>query len=292
MKKMPLIAIVVAILSLLGIYYSGFMYSPGAIHAKHAKVIKNCTTCHKPFTKPTGETCIAAGCHDVAYWKGKKGVSTIHLSAKECSGCHTEHQGADGNITFAPAHVNISKDSNCLECHRLGAVHIAVTNQDCKLCHGMEAWRPAKFDHKSMTKADNCAKCHQLPDKHFRTDKNCAECHDTNKWKPARFNHRFPIQHGAGRMGNTCETCHPKSLNEYDCYSGCHDHTPAGIERKHYREGINNFANCVKCHPTGREHEGEGIGEGDEGHGENGEREWRRERGHDRRRRGHDDDDD
>ncbi|MGQ9768653.1 MAG: hypothetical protein ACUVSS_15535 [Anaerolineae bacterium] len=53
----------------------------------------------------------------------------------------------------------------------------------------------------------------------------------------------------------------PRPLKAYTCY-GCHEHTPAKIESEHLEEGIWNFADCVKCHPTGREGEGNGKGEG------------------------------
>lgn len=274
-----------------------FIFSPGKLNVKHAKIEK-CATCHEPFTKPSGETCSASGCHDSVSWDRFKGITTGHLKTDGCLKCHTEHKGVNGRLTLIAPHKNVTVEDNCLDCHRLGAAHSRVKTGDCKSCHGMSAWRPAKFDHASVRKdqpcvschkliekhvktaaecndchttvkwkpatfdhklikaGDNCTSCHKLDAKHFKTDINCGECHSTVKWKPATFKHRFPMNHESRKV-NDCKTCHPKSLEKYDCYSGCHEHTESKVNRKHRKERIANFSDCMKCHPTGREHEGE-----------------------------------
>jgi hypothetical protein len=79
---------------------------------------------------------------------------------------------------------------------------------------------------------------------------NCVQCHNTNTWKGATFNHRFPLNHG-GRGAIACTTCHTTAGNTkaYTCYA-CHNQSE--IQKKHLEKGIANFANCVQCHPTGR----------------------------------------
>jgi hypothetical protein len=59
---------------------------------------------------------------------------------------------------------------------------------------------------------------------------------------------------------SSCKTCHTESLLSYTCY-GCHEHTPGDIEEEHRKEGISNFQDCTRCHPTGLKEEG---GEGGE----------------------------
>ena len=81
----------------------------------------------------------------------------------------------------------------------------------------------------------------------------CEQCHTTTAWQPAKFNgaHTFHINHG---RANTCRTCHPNSLVQYTCYQ-CHDQND--VRREHTEEGIRNFSNCMQCHASGGESEGE-----------------------------------
>ena len=79
----------------------------------------------------------------------------------------------------------------------------------------------------------------------------CATCHSTEGWLPASYSfpHTFPFGHG-GSGPNACSTCHPDTLAGYTCYA-CH--SPGGIAEEHDDEDIGDYANCVICHPTGRE---------------------------------------
>jgi len=77
-------------------------------------------------------------------------------------------------------------------------------------------------------------------------------------WKPATFEHakffELDKDHNA-----TCITCHfDNDLSRYTC-DGCHEHRPSNIRRKHEKEGIPDFENCVKCHRNARD-EPEGRG--------------------------------
>ena len=353
-KSLILLTLTVMVVAIFT-FYPSTLFSPGGLHKTHA-TIDSCDRCHEPFTKPGGNECTAAGCHDNVDWEKDKGIFTGHLKQVGCLNCHTEHKGSDGDITLAEPHTNIRPDANCLECHRLGPKHTQVKVQDCKVCHSIDKWKPAKgghdtvkninnctdchtltlkhfrtaencaechtaekwkpakfdhakygkgsdcrachklpvkhvksdancsechssnkwkpatFDHKKLSQGSDCIVCHKLPKKHFKTTANCSECHTTDKWKPSTFVHRFPMQHETKRKKNSCETCHPLSLDEYDCYTGCHEHSVRNVAREHREEGIREYSDCMKCHPTGREHERRG--------------EYRKERKH------HDDHDD
>jgi hypothetical protein len=52
----------------------------------------------------------------------------------------------------------------------------------------------------------------------------------------------------------------------YTCY-GCHEHSQEKIRRKHIKEGIRDYANCVECHRNADEHDIRGP-YGREGKGE------------------------
>ncbi len=269
------------------------MYSPGYLNEKHLE-IKNCTACHNPFTKPGWATCASAKCHDAIFWTNRKGLIRQHLKKEGCLDCHLEHAGVKGEITKTTVHENIRKDANCLRCHQLGHFHASSGDDDCKNCHIMHNWKPARFDHAPVARGDSCLDCHHLPPTHFKsrarcrtchsytkwysdkydhskikisegclechparanhlkTKKDCVECHSSSGWKPANYDHDFPKWHGSKRSNNTCLTCHPETLDSYDCYLNCHEHDAGQIEIKHLEMGVKDAYKCKKCHPFGR----------------------------------------
>ena len=172
--------------------------------------------------------------------------------------------------------------TGCFDCHAQDDTHQGGYGPNCAACHTPVDWKQATFDHsKSAFPLDgkhvdvacegchanntfkgtpkDCTSCHTKDDAHqgsFGLD--CAECHNTAGWSPAHYNrpHTFPINHGEGG-DSPCATCHPDSLLTYTCY-GCHEHNQAEIAAEHAEEGISDFTDCMECHPTGEEEEGEG----------------------------------
>jgi hypothetical protein len=202
--------------------------------------------------------------------------------------------------------------ATCASCHRAYQADFVLRHEqewgdDCRACHdGVDRFSHGRFTHDSTrftlsgrhrtapcsachaatrapagfrTVQSDCIACHRQKDVHrgeFGSD--CAACHGTESWPDARFEHLFPINHGeGGRVA--CRICHDQapSYRSYTCY-GCHEHAPERVRRKHDEERIANLEDCVRCHRTGSEHEGEGRGH------EGGRREHERE-GHE-----HDDD--
>jgi hypothetical protein len=232
---------------------------------------QDCFSCHAPDDPHGGrfgQDC--AQCHIPEGWKPAKfdhSLAAFPLigkhSAVACEQCHRE-----GVFAGTP--------QDCFSCHAPDDPHGGQFGQECAACHTPEGWQPATFDHSRsafpLTGAHanldcqqchangvfigtptQCIACHAEPSYHaglFGTD--CAACHTTSAWTPAQFNgpHTFPINHG--RVVSSCRVCHPSRLSAYTCY-GCHEHTQANIKAKHQEEGISNFTNCVRCHPTGRE---------------------------------------
>lgn len=259
-----------------------------ALTGKHAQVA--CEDCHKDkIFKGAPQDCYSchaqqdehngqfgqdcAACHTTDGWEGA--TFDHSLSSFPLTGAHA-------NVSCEDCHregVYTGTAQECVACHLENDEHNGRFGQDCAQCHTTDTWEGAQFDHSlaafKLTGAhvnvpceqchmndvfkgapQACTSCHAEPLYHqglFSTD--CGACHNTNAWLPATYNerHRFPTNHGG--QGNSCQTCHPSSLLSYTCY-GCHEHNQAKVESEHREEGIGDFRDCVRCHPTGREEEG------------------------------------
>lgn len=249
----------------------------------------DCRTCHREHRGATAaltEIAPDAFPHAATGYRLDGHATTSTGEPFACGDCHT---ASIGEFTVA----------TCTECHRqidpaYTAAHVADFGSACLNCHdGVDRYSRTTFDHNTLafpldgkhapvacgrchvgatTLVDlqgapsACSACHADPDFHraaFGTQ--CGDCHTANGWQPATFNlqHTFPINHGEGGP-SSCRTCHPQSLATYSCY-GCHEHTPAEITDKHRGEVSGDITDCVRCHPTGREDEGDGRGEANRG---------------------------
>lgn len=180
------------------------------------------------------------------------------LDQQTCTDCH-----AQADAGFMAEHVQ-SFGGNCLGCHDgtgslanfdhsvfpLEGGHETV---ECTACHVDRVFKGTPTE---------CAACHAEPEIHAGLfDADCAACHSVAAWSPAQFNlaHTFPLDHGEEGL-LACSACHVTTFREYTCYE-CHEQ--AKMFEKHVEEGISGqrLENCVECHATGREHEGEGGGD-------------------------------
>lgn len=236
--------IVVNLLVLLALafVYPHLMVSPGALMAEHAALNTDCFACHAPL----------------------RGVS-----AQRCMACH-----APVDIGLRTSKGVAIKTATPVGSTRLRAsFHQQLTEQNCTACHTDHA-NPKLTQHrqKSFTHAllrvesrDQCSSCHAPPSNelHKNPKVGCAQCHSSEAWKPATFEHNklfvLDKDHNA-----PCATCHvANNYAKFTCY-GCHEHTPANVARKHTKEGIKNFENCVECHRSADgEPEGQGAREGE-----------------------------
>ncbi len=219
------------------------LFSPGGLARPHAD-LEQCASCHAPPGSGQVMSDRCAACHDeiVAEVGSGQRLHGLLPDAGRCLGCHTEHGGAGGRLT---AYERVHHDAFGFP---LTGRHRQVA---CDGCH-----TGADFSDAPTA----CVGCHAEPDEHrgqFGTA--CDDCHSTESWSGARFDHSFPVDHGTGRR-STCRTCHPQDYRTYSCY-GCHEHTPEGIRGEHLEEGIRDYHDCMRCHPTGREHEGRHGGE-------------------------------
>jgi hypothetical protein len=113
--------------------------------------------------------------------------------------------------------------------------------QDCSLCHGSEAWKPArisrKFDHarfgfplSGAHAATSCTSCHASLD-FTRTERLCASCHEDP--------HR-------GEMGSDCARCHTaRSFIDHSGMLRAHQLTRFPLTGSHAS------LECESCHRPG-----------------------------------------
>jgi len=215
-----------AILAALVFIYPHLMVSPGKLIPGHKLLEGDCFACHAPLT----------------------GASSLR-----CTSCHKPADIGRLATTGLPLTKPATK----------AAFHQELSSQDCVACHSDHAGvkrfaRTRLFDHTLLKKAtrEQCQSCHKAPadSLHKQITGNCLQCHTQEKWTPATFDHnKFFVldrDHNA-----SCVTCHVRNdYSRYTCYS-CHEHTPDNIRRKHIKEGISKFDDCVECHRSADEHD-------------------------------------
>ena len=171
---------------------------PGKVANAHAKLEEVCSNCHDRTNRVRqSELCLA--CHkpiaaDVRTHTGYHGRMP-NAAAGKCVGCHTEHQGREGDIvrldkaTFDHALTNFPllgahRALDCLSCHKAG-----------------EAFRKAE---------PNCIACHKKDDYHGgQLGNKCADCHNNDSWTGAHFDHgktKFSLT--GAHQSVSCGGCH------------------------------------------------------------------------------------
>ncbi len=205
---------------------------PGKVATAHAKLEETCTNCHDR-TDRGRQTALCLICHkdiaaDVRDRRGYHGRMP-NAGAGKCVGCHTEHQGRDGDIVrlnklefdhertgfaLAGAHralacIGCHKSGEayrkalpaCLSCHKKDDYHEGQLAATCADCHNPDNWTGARFDH-SKTKFG-------LTGAHLSVS--CGGCHLGGRYKPAPLTcvgcHATDDAH-RGERGDDCAKCH------------------------------------------------------------------------------------
>ena len=267
-----------------------------------------CTQCHtKPVFSNTGTRC--ADCHADIH-KRQFGAS--------CQQCHTvkgwqvsiqqikQHQnrfplvGAHAAVDCDSCHKGaatgqfLGMSTQCYSCHAKDYQQATSPNHitgqfstSCELCHGMDNWLNARFDHAAtgfpLTFAHavpprQCTDCHVNNNynltstacvschlKDFQSTTNpphmqggfpqtCQTCHTTASWSPATFNHstvNFPLTGAHSVPPRQCSDCHVNNnynLTSTTCVS-CHlkDFQNA-TNPNHMQAGFSQ--SCEMCHTT------------------------------------------
>ena len=258
-----------------------------------------CASCHEDVHRgELGPDC--ARCHTPRSFIDRIGMVRAHRLTRfplqgahasvDCEGCHRPEPS--GHMRFGGI------DAQCVSCHlrdyqaTANPVHAtAGFTLECRTCHTMMTWRPARFDHAGtrfpLTGAHRplpcaschvgnvytgldpaCVSCHQ-DDYDGTTDPahatsgfptTCADCHGTSTWDNGRFVQHdplyFPIYSGAHRgRWSACSTCHTVAgdFSVFTCLS-CHPHDDQGrTDAAHAGESGYQYSStaCYSCHPRG-----------------------------------------
>jgi predicted CXXCH cytochrome family protein len=262
MKKYIFIIITIGIIGLV-FAFPHVMISPGNLYKAHTTIQNNCLACHKPLSGTPNEKCIS--CHKVSEIGMKKNRLQFHQKIEnlDCISCHSEHKGQNSKMamnTFEHIFLPEKERNLCINCHNQpkNDLHNQVSNS-CVSCHTTRTWKSVvPFNHNliKVESRNNCISCHQSPkDKiHSISSNNCISCHSQVKWKPSTFNHnKFFVLDANHNV--SCTSCH--KTNDFKTYTCLSCHSLASIRNEHSEEGINNLDNCIRCHRSAAENEGE-----------------------------------
>ena len=249
-----------------------------------------CADCHADIhRRQFGAKC--EECHTVKGWDVARQSVREHqnrfplIGAHAAVDCHTCHKGAAvGQFTG----LNVE----CVSCHLTDYQQTKVIDHPsagfpttCEICHAMDSWSGARFDHArytgfALTGAHvtlactachvggryagtpiDCYSCHQQ-DYAGTTNPNhvaagfpttCSTCHNTSSWSGASFDHtRFTGFALTGAHATlACTACHVGGRyagTPTDCYS-CHQQAYANTTNpNHTAAGFP--TTCATCHTT------------------------------------------
>jgi len=172
-------------------------------HEQDPHVVKlktTCISCHKKDDKhrgQLGEDCLS--CHGEGGWKldtkFDHALSRFPLHGKhattKCEQCHKTPAYKDAPIA-------------CSGCHSDQKTHDGRLGSSCGLCHGVNDWKHARFDHNSQTHF-------KLTGRHASTG--CYACHTTRAVDKVKLAsdcyscHKSQDRHH-GAFGRDCGRCH------------------------------------------------------------------------------------
>lgn len=255
--------------------------NPGIMIVEHMHLKNDCLSCHTLGAGAQSEKCIV--CHELT----NLGITLVNGSERsvanersnllhqsiiniKCYDCHTEHNGLsreNATLKFRHDVLTAELQTKCTNCHSPqmpdNEIHKMV-KAECSDCHSTDMWKPSTFKHELLgERINDCRSCHENKKpadalhKGIGVSIQCVQCHTTDGWKPSIFDHtkyfRFDRNHPSD-----CANCHDlnRTFEKYTCYN-CHEHSPEQIAKKHIKEGIRNFSNCVECHRSGDEKESE-----------------------------------
>ncbi|MEQ1669263.1 MAG: cytochrome c3 family protein [Hyphomicrobium sp.] len=267
------------------------LVTPGDVVEGHVKIEKNCTDCHKPFSKAAqDELCL--DCHKkvAADIQKKEGFHWLSKDARThgCAHCHTDHKGrkfdiikldkptfnhAETDYPLIGAHISVVcegchfpgklyRDAPllCIDCHKAADPHKSALGEQCATCHDEKNWRITKpFDH-DKTK-------YKLTGGHVTA--RCTACHSGERWKGVTQKcvdcHSQQDKHRS-TYGLGCDKCHKTS--SWKVINFDHDkdtkfpllakHQSTPCEKCHKQDPkIEKLATtCMPCHEKDDVHKG------------------------------------
>lgn len=248
-----------------------------------------CSSCHADIHRGQfGAAC--ESCHTVNGWRVSINAIREHNNRFPLVGAHAVAQCEDCHKGAATGQFQ-GLSTDCYSCHAKEYQTAAIDHRalgfptSCNMCHTMDSWFGAKFDHARFTgfaltgthatldcvachaggrykgTPANCIGCHRN-DFNGTTNPNhvqagfpsdCAVCHTTAAWQPAKFDHntftKFPLT--GMHAGLACTQCHVNGQyagTPADCAS-CHinDYNKT-TNPNHKTAGFP--TDCSICHAT------------------------------------------
>ena len=239
----------------------------------------NCTDCHKDVhANKFGQNC--KKCHNTTSWarvklpqgelamhqKTKFPLKGLHRSVK-CKSCHALKPNGE-------LRTKGRKYKRCRDCHddaHFGQLNNYTQKGDCKFCHSVEGFAPARFDYKRHNELSRfklegahlavaCNKCHFANPKRFKARLNLKRLRflKRKKRKPL-FNYstlKFPDQ----LLDKPCSGCHPdphqgRFAAKYKDCSQCHNQEDFARQAKFDHQttrfplqGKHKQLACAACH--------------------------------------------
>jgi hypothetical protein len=209
-------------------------------------IATTCASCHLKDDEHKGAFGTDCGlCHKTSDWED---VTFDHnLLALKLEGKHASVQCVDCHLNF----VYKGTPTACVACHLDDDKHRGQYGTDCALCHTVDGWQGATFDHSTFPLSNGhaglactrchsngsfsgtpnyCSGCHADPVYHRGMfGLNCQSCHTTSNWK-AKYNGPHPSidgKNGMNHEGADCRDCHPNTLSQATCLA-CHDSNNPG----------------------------------------------------------------
>lgn len=206
---------------------------PGEVIHGHADIEKECASCHVKFER-NKQTELCSECHedvgsDISSGQGFHGRDR-NAKRRECSYCHTDHEGRDANIVpldessfrhkntdfplqgkheglecnscHEPEDKHRAAPSTCAACHEPDSPHGDSVGTACGDCHSPVGWGTVTFDHDALTDF-------ALTGSHATTD--CLGCHAEHSFVETPttcFSCHAEDDAHDGRSGEQCGNCH------------------------------------------------------------------------------------
>ncbi len=208
---------------------------PGKLTQAHAKIESQCNKCHLQFDK-SNQSPLCLDCHK-AIKSDLQNSTGFHSKLaknkiKQCSLCHTDHQGRNTNITSLDTeHFNHQQTEFPLK-----NSHLKLS---CNDCH-----KKNNKNFRIKLKVGQCTSCHQDPHQ-GKLKNDCSKCHNQKKWQVRQFDHSKTTFKLVGKHQQLiCQSCHVNDVSKKigDQCVNCHR-----SKDKHF----NVFGNkCGACHTS------------------------------------------
>jgi len=258
---------VIGLCLMLSPYDSSAQISPGELSSYHSKLggLSNCTKCHDAGGQSSDEKCLS--CHEEIRIRisEKKGFhwKIVSEGGKDCSRCHTEHNGTDFELVYWES--GMREFDHGETGFQLEGNH---GESECRSCHQqkyvrgdlIEKYPDINPERTFLGLGTACIDCHRDTHRAQFAD-NCTTCHDLLSWRPAsRFSHdrtKYPLSGKHREVG--CEKCHPGGIDDTPVVSpetGSAFVKYSGLPHEeceschHYQHKTDLGPVCSKCHDT------------------------------------------